>query len=403
MKRRIYITIILILIISAILILIFRQGFQKQAKTLQQNIEIIKLDIDKAIEVFDFSSLIDTSILIIPLENTEQSLIGEITDILLNDDKIFIIDNTTKTVFIFDLQGKLLSKICKPGRGPGEYLGITACTVIDSTIIIYDHASAKVNRYNIDGKFLGRIAFKGWGSSLFAIGEKLFFVNDWSNSDEGCYRLFAMDISGNHPEKHIPFPKKQTNRGWVLDRYYAPHKDTVLIINSSCDTIYKVTDQSVSPGYYVDFVKKRLPEQKAIGDGREALVTCRNGDYIQGIQTLNQSENFIFIQYRDKNHSYTSIYNKNDKSIITCHHLTLTQNGKINLAKFKIDQNTILSYTSANDFKLLYEYVYSKAEYSDLAIKNKIELLNQLITDDSNPILFLYKIRNQSDIQFNHE
>lgn len=394
MKRKIPITITLISIII-ITTGILRPYLQKKHPPLRQNIEIIKLDIDKAIDILDISSMIDTSVQIIPLENSEQSLIGEITDLILKNDTIFIIDNTAKTIFIFDLQGKLLSKICKPGRGPGEYMEITACTVTDTNIIIYDHLSDKVNRYNINGKFLGKIAFKGWGSSLFAIGEKLFFVNDWSNSDEGCYRLFATDLSGKQPEKYLPFPQKQTNRGWVLDRYYAPYKDTVLIINSSCDTIYKVTDQNVSPGYYVDFVKKKLPEQKAIGDGREALRTGRNGDYIQGIQTLDQSENFIFIRYRDKNHSYTSIYNKKNKNIITCHQLALTQNGKINLSKFKIDQNKILSYTSANDFKLLYEYVYSKAEFSNPELKQRIQHLNRSITEDSNPLIFIYKFKTQ--------
>lgn len=363
-----------------------------------EKLETIQIDIGKAFDTFDFSSLIDTSIMIVPFENSDSCLIGEVTDLLLQNEKIFVIDNQTKTVFIFNLQGQFLSKICKIGRGSGEYLGITACTVIDSTIIIYDHISRKVNRYNMQGQFLGKISFDGWGASLFSIGNKLYFVNDWSSSEEGYYRLFSLNIPNNQLEKFIPFTKSDS-RGWGIDRSYAISGDTALIFYSSCDTIYSVTTKNVVPKYYVDFIKKKLPKEIATGDGREALITSMKGDYITGVNSLTSSDNFIFLQYRDKSSPYISIYDKKNKHVMTCRNMILGQNGNINLYRFKIEQDMILSVTSASDFKLRYEYTYSQAKYfSSLRFKQSIEHLNQTLKDDSNPILFIYQIKKSAHI-----
>ena len=82
--------------------------------------EIIPVDLKE--DYLDISPLID-SVVLIPLEATDQSLIGNIDKIICTDDRFYILDKrTSKNLFVFDHQGKFIRCIGQAGRGPGEYL-----------------------------------------------------------------------------------------------------------------------------------------------------------------------------------------------------------------------------------------------------------------------------------------
>ena len=69
------------------------------------------------------------------------------------DDRLLVADFMTKSVYIFDMQGKYLNKISKVGRAGNEYVSMDA-VMFDpekKEVIVYDIMTEKVLYYALDG------------------------------------------------------------------------------------------------------------------------------------------------------------------------------------------------------------------------------------------------------------
>ena len=158
---------------------------------------IIDPHIDK--EPFKFSEFF-SDYAIIPLETNKEFLIQRINEIKLVNDTFFIFDRSLKTIFLFSLNGKYISKICKLGKGPGEYLNPITFELNHqkNEIIIFDWYSQKLIRYNYHGDFIADISI---GKSYFDFVEysnSYFFYLQTSTQRENSpvYMLNHYDSSG---------------------------------------------------------------------------------------------------------------------------------------------------------------------------------------------------------------
>ena len=120
------------------------------SNTNNASVQSIVFDASEAQESFDFGAITDTSYQIIALETSDDFLIGEIEKIEIKNNKIIICDPMSRAVFLFNMDGSPHSKIFKPGRGPGEYMEISAMGVNDSVIIIFDIGSRKLLEYDFN-------------------------------------------------------------------------------------------------------------------------------------------------------------------------------------------------------------------------------------------------------------
>lgn len=92
----------------------------------------------------------------IQLETEENSLIGIITNIYVSTDRIYVLDAIkTKSLFIFDISGKFINRICRLGNGPGEYRYLMDFVVNEEQDeIILLAAGNKIIITNLQGKFV---------------------------------------------------------------------------------------------------------------------------------------------------------------------------------------------------------------------------------------------------------
>ena len=90
---------------------------------------VIPINVKNVVETYDMTHIIDSTILIIPLETNNNCLIGKIDKLEIKGERIYISDNLAKSIFIFDMTGKFIHKIDAFGKGPDEYLTISSMTV----------------------------------------------------------------------------------------------------------------------------------------------------------------------------------------------------------------------------------------------------------------------------------
>lgn len=113
------------------------------------------LDLSKRSECINYSDFVD-SLRYIRFETSDESIIGNINKVFRDDTMMFIYDGNTESIFIFNESGRFINKICDIGRGPGEYINISACCLDrhKRRIIIYNDRLDKVLRFSYNGKFI---------------------------------------------------------------------------------------------------------------------------------------------------------------------------------------------------------------------------------------------------------
>ena len=143
----------------------------------------------------------------IPLETTSGSMVGSITNIIIDHHKMYVRDDKN-VVTIFDLNGKYLNTLNRMGRGPEEYLSISDFEIASNGNIYIASRSEGLIEYDTDLKFIRKISPEGGGdaglSDLVILKDGLFASNSlvidmdtrsakqaWNVYDESFNTLFS--------------------------------------------------------------------------------------------------------------------------------------------------------------------------------------------------------------------
>ena len=100
---------------------------------------------------------ISESIQIIPLATNDSVLIGPISTVKLEADKLYI--SASNGVFVFDIHGKFLNTVGTKGRGPKEYLYLYDIYPENDIIWLIDDSGKKALKYTGAGIFLESFDF----------------------------------------------------------------------------------------------------------------------------------------------------------------------------------------------------------------------------------------------------
>lgn len=371
-------------------------------KSLNDDVKLLQIDWDQVSDAIDYSPMVEDSILIIPLETTNECLIGEVTKLLYQNNLIYIVDNISKSIFVFDMSGKLKKKVHSAGNGPGEYTNISYFTVHGTDMILFDHFMNKFLFYDASGKFIREKNIGDiWTSDLFCMGDKLYLPNNQSSSKSGFYHLYTIDLKNSDKiKKYLPFAEPQSNQGWSIDFYYAQLENEALLCFFPYDELYNVQNEEVSLLYKIDFGNKRLPKQYIEGDGTTALRTAIRDKYVTGVERVRQSHKYILLQFSDSKNDYMTIYNKETGEMQTTKNLQNSLLGNLSLQflgeKFTIQDEKIIQCYDADYWHIFgsSEYVESKdTHFYTEELRQKFLKLVQTDGSESNPIILIQKLK----------
>lgn len=202
----------------------------------------------------DASAFVD-SIVYLPLIESENHIIPEISKVCTTTNKIAIGSKEYGKLCVYNSDGDFLFEINKKGHGEGEYLEIANFTITDSIIYILDNYSHSIHKYSsIDGKYLSsnRISFIAWDIEAF---------NDES---------FLFTMIPNNPEANFDIDQTlncavwETNGKWEVQKTFIPIQNGYYEMYGKSRYFTKNENKIIfhmlnGNGYYV-FENNRLPK-----------------------------------------------------------------------------------------------------------------------------------------------
>jgi hypothetical protein len=368
---------------------------------------IIYFDTKKSVEKYDTKDLTDGTFGIIPLETTDDCLIANIDKIEIKDERIYVMDQLAQSVYIFDMNGKYLNKIHKRGQGPGEYTNLSYMTVTDSSVIIIDHFTEKQINYSIPSLQPikeERIFEKIYATEIFYLNGTIYYVNEWSNSPAGKYRLFSGIYGSDNYEKYLPFEEEPICIG-INGPVYAINGNEASLIYKGDDNIYRLREGKVFPEYEIRFKDKKVEYSGKREKVVEDFINSPTGR-VKGINRINESDKYLFIDIGIviKNNTiiepgnydvYRCIHNKSDHSTVICPAFTM-HNSTFDVACVvqKIIDNKIISWLNASLLMAVYtEEEFEKRTFGNKAYEERLKNVLANLTEDDNPVLFIFGLK----------
>lgn len=362
----------------------------------------IQIDVSRVDSLFNGASLFksDGTHKLIGLETNQNCVIGEVDNIFCRGERIYIIDNLTKSVFLYDLNGKFIDKIYAYGRAGNEYLDLTDVYVAeDQRIFILDNVKNKIFVYSKECLYEKSIDVSDiWGHNIFVVDGNVHIVNKWSDTSNGRYRVFVLDMDGNIISRQLPFSKRDFSRRYSSESSYAISGKGAYISFPSQSLIYASDESGLyEPWIELDFLRHSLPEEYELMDNPDILRQGLIDKYIWGIERLSASERYLFITYMYKSKSYNTIYDLNQDKAYNIKALYTRDYFGLPLNKFFVTQDYYISYIDSNIFKFTYDYVLSgNLDVTDAYDRRVAEIASQMDESD-NGVLVIHQLKGIND------
>lgn len=358
--------------------------------------EIIPVSIKE--DYLDISSLVD-SVVLVPLEATDQSLIGCIDKIICTDDRFYILDKrTSKKLFVFNSQGKFVRCIGQVGRGPGEYLEPSDFVVYpkEDLIIVFDQFGRQLLYYGTDGTFQRNVRLKYILKEIIpAFQDSLLFAIAGDNrhlEEIAKHDLLLINREGKVISKMLPY---EYRLNFSSSNDYQREDSLLLYHPTFSDKIYGISPQGIRAAYQID-IPKGLPSN--------FQERCQ-GDYLNFCNLFKQKCNYLsggFFTVGDylllslitKNgkHIY-SIYNKRTEETIAGVPAIQMGGGR------PFDIAGTIAYSLSNGFIIYQDYVVGNilsTWLEDMPMQDRKQLFcnPDSLELNGNPVLFKWKLKS---------
>ena len=243
-----------------------------------KNLTLMNQQKESLYKIKDHSSMMEMNVIytdtilapeyrIIPLETTEECVVGEISNLFVDDNLIFLVDTWSERISVFDMNGKFQNHIGRKGHAQGEYVSMFRVT-LDShqkRVCIIDVDSQKLLFYDYKGNFLSQEPRYFWYQNIAFLGsdKRVLLTLPYDHKDYQALNSFKLTITD---EKGLPlcgalenpgFPKGEVdNRPFnrILENPLHANPDGVYYMDIlSPDTIWKIKDEECVPFVSLDF------------------------------------------------------------------------------------------------------------------------------------------------------
>lgn len=272
-------------------------------------------------DCYKFSKFCD-SITYIPLETKDSFLIGSIDKIIVQNNKIFILDKITESIFCFDINGKFLYKIDRKGNGPEEYISIGDFQVNSKEeVIIY--SSSQGFLFYKNGRVTKKIESSVIASDFYIDERNSIYLYTGRSANKEIFKDFPKQyrlikifdgaitknyLPYNFDERYLRIPQAR-NTFFLL-------QDTLHLIEYLNQEIYSISNDSLKPKYKIRFTTNsnsfNFNNKKELNTS--IIEKIKENDYTRLISYI-ETIDYLFISYNVENLMMYSYIRKKDLKI----------------------------------------------------------------------------------------
>ena len=334
----------------------------------------------------------------IPLETTNECLIGIAEGIQVVDDRIFILEGKQKEkLFVFNLNGKFITSIGRKGQGAGGYNRIFSFDIDpeERSIIISDMYAEKLLFYDLDSyQFKYSINTKFYYNAFLHLpyGEKIFmgykgFENQTDQKDKDSYYIYTTDSLLN-PQKTFykaDFKTSYSLTGGKSNLY--SYDGGIYIYHHLFPYIYKLENGHIRTGYKIELENYTFPTvdflEQSSGRDKDYTSALIKSKYITNYR-IDECSTMINLSFQKNNELYYGIYNKKSKK------------GYIfNLPEYQstMGLGVWVRPRSATDEYIIGQISVEENTYKYTKGNNRLDSIVANRSIEDNPILCLFKIK----------
>ncbi|GHT67941.1 hypothetical protein AGMMS50239_32020 [Bacteroidia bacterium] len=378
--------------------------------------EVHSIDIKPNDERFDISQYID-SVVYVKLELTDESIIGNIEKVLVFENCIYVMDGQTSSLFMFDMEGNYLSKICKIGNGPGEYtrLDFFNIDVEKRHIVLTDLMSYWNIRYDMNGNYLSRkkIPVNTEGFAPLAKEQYISFSNFRNNKRffEQEYNLVYLDSLMQIQKAYFPY-----NSSVLYDPFvqfsiipcgpFYTYSNELYFHYKMKNEIYRVSPEGVSLKYKFNIDNNNF-DYSRINKKNNLMEYVNDGKYWT-IYNVCETHDILFLSFSENTYpkAFMCYYSKLSGKSINSSAFTLS---KFNFSGIPIASSNEwficeLSVDNLLDYKNFVDKVnnsFQEQGYKgerDLFLEHPALIERKRLADkltlDDNSVLMFYKLKS---------
>lgn len=338
----------------------------------------------------------------IPLEFTEESILGEIKKVVLSEDFIFVMERDNSAgIYTFDRSGKFLYRIGSRGQGPKELVDVADFSINekDRLIYIFDGARTKVCVFSFDNKFIKTIPMDYYATNMEYQDGLFYLYREDADYGAPLYSLVIKDLEGNLVEKYYPMPKLPS----IHECVFCKRENDILFAQDMNDSVFVLSDGKLSPLYYIDYKDKSMkPEDREDIKlhVRPAIDVLLEKKTIAGIKGIFEIHDKVFIKSVNVIIPVLTIYDKVKKEVKTYQYwnddFLFIANGHP-IGQYK---DYLLLLRDAEGIQRSMDHFDNRIKEGVLT-KEKADELRKMIeeklpgidTDECNPVLFMVKIK----------
>lgn len=349
----------------------------------------------------------------VPLETSDESLIGQLDEIIISDKYIVLLDRfQTQTIFIFDLSGSFIRKIHNIGKGPGEFTQPTDIIIDEESdqILLLHGFPSKIIKYKLNGEFVGEIGLPMRFSAFCYLEDKsIVLVNEPSNrkygNPEGHFnqiftKLVILTTSGEFVYSGGPINTNyEENNLSKMQFGIVDNNEIVSFQPVFSDTIFQMIGYEAVPQVVLTFNEHTIDQGKVAGKTVDEFNRIgKNNDFFRIYGHHCQTDQFLALTVHAMSQEllYQVYYNKYNNEVLICRRMT--SNNPLNPANPFPSTSYMEYFVSIVDPVEFMEVDYSLKTFKDQIPKGSLKFSppqEQLdrIDENSNPILCFFTLR----------
>ena len=325
----------------------------------------------------------------IPLETTDDSLILDATVVKISGGKIFVLDSfsPSKSLYVFQLDGKYVGKIGAVGNGPGEYIMPYNLMISEASnrLFIQDIAMNKLLAFDLaTGRFVEDYAIPFYAGCVELLDEEHFiwYVNAGSrNKNDFVKHLQITNLKCEPISSHIA-PMNFPNRGlYNVISYFTREEGMTLFHHPFMGEYYVCSsnDSILRPAFSLKLEHHPFPTEEYITNHKDNIIKdLEAGHYIQWCNVFRNASTLLCYAGCGKE-IYWGVYDIEKQTGWYIDRLRIVDDwgiGKLGRPK-----------TVYNDYFV--NTIFMEQDFSESAMLKKY-----VATDNAkgNPLLFLYKL-----------